>query len=77
MNDDLWFWVQGILNNVKVRVVDNPNIKLLYIPNSQKVGLYIKNSNNSLFWKEMNNLLSYYPTLKTILINEYYSYQML
>ena len=26
-NDDQWFWVQGILNNVRVRVVDKPTEK--------------------------------------------------
>ena len=71
-NDDQWFWIQGILNNVKVRVVDNPNLKLNYIKNTQKIGLFKKNDKGlKLFWKDFYRLLAFYPKLKQILINEY------
>ena len=68
-NDDQWFWIQGILNNIKVRVVNNPNIKINYISNTQNVALFKKNK--KLFWKDFKKLLSYYPRVKTILIKEY------
>lgn len=74
-NDDQWFWVQGILNNVRVRVVDKPNLMLNYINNTQNIGLYNKNDQGpKLFWKDFNRLIAYYPKLKQILINEYNSY---
>ena len=74
-NDDQWFWIQAILNNVRVRVIDKPNLKLNYIENTQNVGLSIKNDlGPKLFWKDFNRLLSYYPKLKQILIDEYNLY---
>ena len=74
-NDDQWFWIQAILNNVRVRVIDKPNLKLNYIKNTQNVGLSIKNDlGPKLFWKDFNRLLSYYPKLKQILIDEYNLY---
>jgi hypothetical protein len=71
-NDDQWFWIQGILNNVKVRVVDNPNLKLNYINNTQKIAL--SNQNITIFWKDFNRIIDYYPRVKKILINEYNIY---
>ena len=74
-NDDQWFWVQAVLNNVRVRVIDKPNLKLNYIKNTQKVTLSKKNDKGSkLFWKDFNRLILYYPRLKSILINEYNTY---
>ena len=73
-NDDQWFWVQGILNNIRVRVVEKPNINLHYIKNSQKMSLTLKNDiGPKLFWKDFNNIFSYYPKLKYILIKEFIS----
>ena len=39
-NDDIWFWLQAVLKGTRIRVVENPNYKLNYVPNSQSVGLY-------------------------------------
>ena len=77
-NDDQWFWVQAILNNVRIRVVEEPNLNLHYIKNSQKIGLFnINDKGPILFWKDFNRLISYYQRLKIILINEYkYNSQM-
>ena len=73
-NDDQWFWIQAILNNTRVRVVEKPNINLHYIQNSQKTSLSIKNDNGpKLFWKDFSKLISYYPKLKSILIKEFIS----
>ena len=71
-NDDIWFWLQAVLNGVKIRVVENPIIKLNYIPKSQKVALYkINDQGKKLFWKDFYRILNFYSNLKTILINEY------
>ena len=74
-NDDQWFWVQAILNNVKVRVIDKPNLKLNYIKHTQNAALSnINDKGLKLFWKDFYNLISYYPKLKSILIDEYNMY---
>ena len=74
-NDDQWFWVQAILNGVRVRVIENPDFELHYVKNTQKTGLVNKNDYGPhLFWKDFKRLISYYSELKTILINEYNSY---
>ena len=71
-NDDIWFWLQAVLKGTRIRVVENPNIKLNYIPNSQKVGLYkVNDHGKKLFWKDFNQMLNYYTGLKTILIKDY------
>ena len=71
-NDDQWFWIQGVLNNVRVRVVENPNVKLNYIKNSQEIALYKKNDKGpKLFWKDFYRIISFYPKLKNIFLNEY------
>ena len=73
-NDDQWFWIQGILNNIRVRVVEKPNIELNYIKNTQKFSLYLQNDGGpKLFWKHFHNIISYYPKLYSILINEFIS----
>ena len=64
-NDDQWFWIQGILNNVRVRVVDNPDIQAHYVPGTQETGLtHINDKGEKLFWKDFFRLLAYYPEAK-------------
>ena len=71
-NDDIWFQLQAVLKGTRIRVVENPNIKLNYVRNSQNVGLYKINDNGEkLFWKDFHRMLNYYKELKTILINDY------
>ena len=71
-NDDIWFWLQAVLKGTRIRVAKNPNYKVKYIPNSQKVGLYkINDHGKKLFWKDFNRMLNYYKQLKTILIKDY------
>lgn len=71
-NDDIWFWLQAVLKGIKIKVIDNPYIKLKYVPHTQTVGLFnINNKGKNLFWKDFNRILNYYPKLKNILIKEY------
>ena len=71
-NDDQWFWLQAALNGRKVRVVNKPDIKINYIPDTQETALCKINDNGEkLFWKDFNRLIEYYPKLKSILVNEY------
>lgn len=52
-NDDIQFWLQAALKGTRIRVVENPNIKLNYIPNSQKVGLYKVNDQDKKIFLEI------------------------
>ena len=71
-NDDIWFWFQAVLKGTRIRVVEKPNIKLNFVPKSQKVGLNkINDIGQKLFWKDFNKMLDYYTELKTILIKDY------
>lgn len=75
-NDDQWFWFQGILNNVKVRVVNNPDIKAHYIPGTQETGLtQINDKGEKLFWKDFGRLINYYPKAKEKLLKENKKYK--
>ena len=71
-NDDIWFWLQAVLKGTKIRVVNNPQYKLNYVPNTQNIGLSkINDLGPKLFWKDFNNMLNHYTQLKRVLIKEY------
>ncbi len=71
-NDDLWFWLQAVLNNVKIRVISSPIIESHLIEETQETALcLINDAGEHLFWKDFHNILGYYPTLRTILRKEY------
>ena len=70
-NDDQWFWIQAVLNGVRVRVVNSPIIKANYIPGTQENGLAkINNEGENLFWKDFDRLIAYYPQIKKMFISE-------
>ena len=76
-NDDQWFWIQAILNNVKIRVVENPDIAAHYVPGTQTTGLTnINDKGQKLFWKDFRRLTEYYPAAKMKLISESKKYKM-
>lgn len=76
-NDDQWFWLQAALNNVKVRVVDNPIIEANYVQGTQETGLTrINDHGRNLFWKDFNRIIKYYPQLKVKLMNEVKRYRL-
>lgn len=67
-NDDQWFWLMAVLNDVGVRVAKNNEPKLHYTPGSQEVGLFLINDNGEhLFWKDFERMMTYYPRLYKIL----------
>ena len=70
-NDDQWFWFMAMLNKVKIRVVDNPDIEAHYIKGTQEKSLCnINDKGKNLFWKDFNNMIRYYPDIKTIMLSE-------
>ncbi len=70
-NDDQWFWMQAVLNGVRVRVVHQPIIEANYIPGTQEKGLTkINDAGEKLFWKDFDRLMAYYPKIREIFISE-------
>lgn len=70
-NDDQWFWFQAILNDVKIRVVENNELHLIYTEDSQEVGLFnINDHGPNLFWKDFDRLREYYPEAERKLLRE-------
>lgn len=71
--DDLWFWANAVLNGIRMKVVDNNINFLSYIENSQE-GPCLFNINGGeegLNKRTLINLFEHYPSLKTILLNEF------
>ena len=73
-NDDIWFWLMGVLNGT--RVIANSNeehLLVLSIPGTQKnIALSeINDRGEKLFWKDFNAMLLRYPELNIILKKEY------
>ena len=75
-NDDIWFWAMTVLNNKKIKVVDNPMNYLTHINPERERGFnndstlsssnVSENQNDILF----ENVLSYYPQIMEKLLNE-------
>lgn len=70
--DDVWFWLMGVLNGHKVNVVKNNLPTLNYIEGTQEVGLYrINDYGEKLFFVQLQNVLDAYPILKDVLESEW------
>ena len=70
-NDDQWFWFQAVLNDVKIRVVEDNELDLIYTEDSQDVGLFnINDHGPNLFWKDFDRLREYYPDAEKKLLTE-------
>lgn len=70
-NDDQWFWLHGVLNGVRVRVVEDAQNTENYVPGTQHIGLNkINDQGNHLFWKDFSRIVNYYPQLIPILKEE-------
>lgn len=72
-NDDIWFWMNAVLNKTRIKVVENNKPIPRTVEGSQDNGALTKinDSGEMLFWKDFNNLLSEYPDFDTILKEEY------
>lgn len=70
-SDDIWFWLMGVLNGVRVNVVENNISKLTYIPGTQDEALWrVNDHGEKLFFRHFKNILTYYPILKDVLSYE-------
>lgn len=72
-NDDIWFWLMGVINKTKVLVVKN-NIPVPKDIEETKKGprlSEIKDKGQNLFWKDFRRILEHYPQLDSVLRKEY------
>lgn len=74
-SDDIWFWLMGVLNDVKVNVVTNNIAKANYIQGTQQGPslTHINDHGDMLFWVHFYNVLRKYPQLREKLLDEFYS----
>ena len=67
-NDDLWFWLMGVLNGRRMNAVENNIPELNTIPNTWEYALWQVNFyGEKLFNKHLENILNAYPVLREIL----------
>lgn len=67
-NDDIWFWLMGVLNGYKVNIVENNVSALVYIPRTQQTALSaVNNGEAQLFFVQLRNVLRHYPELQALL----------
>lgn len=59
------------LNRYKVNIVKDNIAKLVYIPKTQRIGLYrINNEGEKLLFVQLRNILRHYPELDKLLRQE-------
>ena len=71
-NDDIWFWLMGVLQGTKCDIISNNFPGLFMVQNSQIDSLHSMNDEGEqLFWRDFNAILTHYPGLEDVLKNEY------
>lgn len=71
-NDDIWFWFMGVLNGTRCDILKNGFPALYFIKGSQDTSLCsVNDSGEGLFWKQLNKLLEYYPSIQEIMLKEW------
>lgn len=76
-NDDIWFWIMGLLNGVKCNVVKHNSPALYFVHGSQDGALsLINDKGQKLFWKQFHEILAHYPKVDSILRQEWELYKI-
>ncbi len=71
-NDDLWFWMMGILNGTRVRIIEHNTFELYYVGESQLYSLTnINDSGEKLYDIQLASLFEKYPLVREILNQEF------
>lgn len=71
-NDDLWFWIMGVLNGTKVRMLNNNSFQLFYVGETQLYSLTsINDHGEQLYYKQLNGIFERYPKALQFLKQEY------
>ena len=72
--DDIWFWAMVVLNDKKVKIVDNSINNIIYINPERDIGLngdstlYSLNKNKNDI--QLEKVINYYPQIIEKLLNE-------
>lgn len=71
-NDDIWFWLMAVMNNTKIKIIDNHISKPVEILETKKGPClcHINDSGEKLFYKDLNNVLNHYKGLKEKIISD-------
>ena len=70
-NDDLWFWLMGVLNGTKVRMIGGNSFKLYYVGQTQQISLTSINDHGELlYYKQLNKIFERYPEVLSRLKEE-------
>ena len=71
-NDDIWFWLMAVRMKIKVGVPDNPDLRLVYVNNTQEGEALTKINDHGehLFWKDFKSVLNEYPSIEELLKEE-------
>lgn len=72
-NDDIWFWLMGVMVGTKVKVVVDNSPQPIDVLEAKKTDKLtdINDKGKKLFWVQFNNILMEYPELKEKLIKAY------
>jgi hypothetical protein len=70
-NDDIWFWLMGVLNKTRVIIPDNHIARLNEIPSTQKESLSdVNDHGGNLFFVQLNNIINHYPEIVQIMLSD-------
>jgi len=74
-NDDIWFWLMAVMNNKKIKVIKNhkPNPADLDETQDGPCLTQINDHGNNLFYKQLDNILKYYPELEEKIKEDIYA----
>lgn len=75
-NDDIWFWLMGVKNQRKVKVIKNNCPKPVDVFGSQMTEKLtdINDNGEMLFWEQFKNVCNYYPLIEDRLREEYFAF---
>ena len=71
-SDDIWFWLMGLLNGYRVKVVKDNIYELKYVEGTQEVGLFNINdvNGNKVFYEHFSNIINHFPQLNKEFITD-------
>lgn len=72
-NDDIWFWLMGVMAGTKVNVVADNTPQPVDVLEAKKTDKLteINDKGKRLFWVQFNNILVEYPEIKVKLVEAY------
>ena len=70
-NDDIWFWLMGVLAGTKIRTVEGRIMWNKEIRGTRQTGLCQNLNSDDVILEQMNNVLKAYPMIENSLISEW------